>query len=187
MSRATSEATTNEKTSLGPKPHFAFLIASGLGLGYLPLTPGTWGSLLGILLGWIALHAAGWGFSLVASPALNFGIIELIFTVIVSVLGVWAATRASNYALKHDPQFIVVDEVAGQLISYLGLATTRTFGTSWKYLLFGFVAFRLLDVWKPAPARQAESLPDGWGIMADDWMAGVYAAILLGAVRALGF
>jgi phosphatidylglycerophosphatase A len=50
---------------------------------------------------------------------------------------------------------------------------------NWKYLLLGFVLFRIFDIWKPFPVRQLESLPSGWGIMADDWMAGIYAAILL--------
>jgi phosphatidylglycerophosphatase A len=50
---------------------------------------------------------------------------------------------------------------------------------NWKYLLLGFLLFRLFDIWKPFPVRRLEKLPRGWGIMADDWMAGIYAAILL--------
>ncbi len=57
---------------------------------------------------------------------------------------------------------------------------------SWKYLLLGFILFRLFDIWKPFPARQAESLPGGWGIMTDDWIAGIYAAIGLWIARAAG-
>ena len=86
----------------------------------------------------------------------------------------------------HDPQIVVVDEVAGQLISYLGLATPRTFALDWKYLLLGFILFRVFDIWKPFPARQAESLHGGLGIMADDWIAGMYAALGLWIVRSLG-
>jgi phosphatidylglycerophosphatase A len=81
----------------------------------------------------------------------------------------------------------VIDEVAGQLIAYLALATPRTFGLNWKYLLLGFILFRVFDIWKPFPARQAESFPGGWGIMADDWIAGIYAALVLWAARAAGF
>ncbi len=76
-----------------------------------------------------------------------------------------------------DPQIVVIDEVAGQLISYFGLATPKTFALNWKYLLLGFILFRVFDIWKPFPARQAESLPGGLGIMADDWIAGIYAAL----------
>ncbi|MGB7153954.1 MAG: phosphatidylglycerophosphatase A, partial [Candidatus Acidiferrales bacterium] len=80
------------------------------------------------------------------------------------------------------PQFVVIDEVSGQFLTYLvALAPLN-----WKYLLLGFILFRGFDTWKPFPARQAESLPGGWGIMADDWMAGIYAAIGLWIARALG-
>jgi phosphatidylglycerophosphatase A len=81
---------------------------------------------------------------------------------------------------------VVIDEVAGQLISYLGLATPKAFALNWKYLLLGFILFRVFDIWKPFPARQAESLPGGLGIMADDWIAGIYAALGLWMARALG-
>jgi phosphatidylglycerophosphatase A len=57
---------------------------------------------------------------------------------------------------------------------------------NWKYLLLGFLLFRAFDIWKPFPARQAESLPGGWGIMADDWVAGIYAALGLWIARMLG-
>ena len=68
----------------------------------------------------------------------------------------------------------------------LGLITFRA-ALNWKYLLLGFILFRVFDIWKPFPARQAESLPGGWGIMADDWIAAIYAAIGLWLARAAGF
>ena len=67
----------------------------------------------------------------------------------------------------------------------LGLVTFRS-ALNWKYLLLGFILFRVFDIWKPFPARQAEALPGGWGIMADDWIAGIYAAIGLWLARAAG-
>jgi phosphatidylglycerophosphatase A len=67
----------------------------------------------------------------------------------------------------------------------LGLITHRA-ALNWKYLLLGFILFRVFDIWKPFPARQAEWLPGGWGIMADDWIAGIYAAIGLWIARAVG-
>ncbi len=76
----------------------------------------------------------------------------------------------------------MIDEVSGQMLTY---AFALVVG-NWKYLLLGFILFRILDIWKPFPARQAESLPGGWGIMADDWVAGVYAAIGLWIARAAG-
>lgn len=78
---------------------------------------------------------------------------------------------------------MVIDEVSGQLISYFGIGAALP---NWKYLLLGFILFRVFDIWKPFPARQAESLPGGLGIMADDWIAGIYAALGLWIARALG-
>ena len=73
-----------------------------------------------------------------------------------------------------DPHIVVVDEVIGQWITLAGSATFN-----WRSWLAAFVMFRLLDIWKPAPARQLESLPGGWGIVADDVMAGLYGALAI--------
>lgn len=109
-----------------------------------------------------------------------FWVIELVL--LVSSIGIWAAEKMSLECGVKDPQFVVVDEVSGQMLTYL-LALAPA---NWKYLLLGFILFRVFDIWKPFPARQAESLPGGWGIMADDWVAGVYAATGLWIARALG-
>jgi phosphatidylglycerophosphatase A len=102
--------------------------------------------------------------------------------VILAVVGVWASTRTAECSGKKDPQFAVIDEVSGQHLAYL-LALAPL---NWNYLLLGFILFRVFDIWKPFPARQAESLPGGWGIMTDDWIAGIYAAIGLWIARAAG-
>jgi len=114
-------------------------------------------------------------------------------------VGVWSSTRASDYAGVKDPQYVVIDEVSGMHLTLLlglvplGLPTHFVKGDeasifalysafsllNWKYLLMGLILFRIFDIWKPWPANRLEKLPGGWGIMADDWMAGVYAAILL--------
>ena len=77
---------------------------------------------------------------------------------------------------------MVIDEVSGQFFTYLFALVPA----NWKYLLLGFILFRVFDIWKPFPVRQAESLRGGWGIMADDWMAAVYAAIGIWIARAMG-
>jgi phosphatidylglycerophosphatase A len=118
--------------------------------------------------------------------------------VILGAIGVWSATKTAAFVGMEDPPFIVIDEVAGQhlalllplipialpnLRSHMDLSQFAIFFAlslvNWKYLLLGFVFFRFFDIWKPFPLRRLERLPGGWGIMADDWMAGVYAAILL--------
>ncbi len=131
---------------------------------------------------------------------------QIVLTFVIAGLGVWASDRVSKRFHEKDPQYVVIDEVSGQHLTLLlgcgipvwgrvaesywnstplGLITLRS-ALNWKYLLLGFILFRVFDIWKPFPARQAESLPGGWGIMADDWIAGIYAAIGLWLARAAG-
>ena len=126
---------------------------------------------------------------------------------LLAAVGVWASDRVATRFREKDPQYVVIDEVSGQHLTLLlgcgvpiwwkaaqpvfdplplGLITLRA-ALNWKYLLLGFILFRVFDIWKPFPARQAESLPGGWGIMADDWIAGIYAAIGVWLARAAGF
>jgi phosphatidylglycerophosphatase A len=125
---------------------------------------------------------------------------------VTAALGVWSATCAAKSWQQKDPQRVVIDEVSGQHLTlllgcgvplwwktvqpaspnYLLGAVSLDSPLNWKYLLLGFILFRVFDIWKPFPARQAESLPGGWGIMADDWVAGIYAAIGLWLARAAG-
>jgi phosphatidylglycerophosphatase A len=124
---------------------------------------------------------------------------SIVVWVILAYLGMHYGTQVARLAGVKDPQYVVIDEVSGvHLALILGLAplaTPATFlhvsdaGTfaiytgmsllNWKYLLAAFVLFRIFDIAKPFPCRRLERLPGGWGIMADDWMAGVYAAICL--------
>lgn len=110
------------------------------------------------------------------------GISQMVAVLIVAAVGVYVADKVERYYRKTDPQFVVIDEVSGQLIA-LSFPFTLL---NWKSWLLGFILFRAFDIWKPFPARQAESLRGGWGIMADDWVAGVYAGLVLWAVQAAG-
>jgi phosphatidylglycerophosphatase A len=89
-------------------------------------------------------------------------------------VGAWAAHETAHALGRKDPQIVVVDEVLGQ---WLALAPVTVL--DWKYLLAAFLLFRLFDIWKPPPVRNLEQLPGGVGIVADDLMAGVYAALVL--------
>jgi phosphatidylglycerophosphatase A len=124
---------------------------------------------------------------------------SLIVLLVLGFTGVWSSSRAAEYAGIGDPQYVVIDEVSGMHLTLVlalmpvGLPTflipsdeASVFALysafsllNWKYLLLGFILFRVFDIWKPWPIRRLEKLPGGWGIMADDWMAGIYAAILL--------
>ena len=191
----------SEQTEAVPekKPRVALWIATGFGLGYLPVAPGTWGSLAGIVIACVLSHFCFWIIALIAKVWEGFGIARPLFIVILaapyvavtalfSLLGVLAASKAADYFRKSDPQEVVVDEISGQMIALFPILVLGLFdGFSWKYVVVGFILFRVFDIWKPWPIRRLEKLPGGWGIMADDWMAGVYAAALLWLVRWQGW
>jgi phosphatidylglycerophosphatase A len=206
------------------KPRLALAIATVLGVGYLPKAPGTFGSLVGVATAFLSavffLRPASLGGLLSLHPNYDAVLNDQHFLVpgsdihnsvlalpvfcalglfvLLGVIGVWSSYRAAIYSGIKDPQFVVIDEVAGQHLTLLlplipialpHLTTHMDFSlfaiffalslVNWKYLLLGFILFRVFDIWKPWPVRQLERLPHGWGIMADDWMAGFYAAILL--------
>ncbi len=206
------------------KPSLALAIATALGVGYAPTAPGTFGSLVGVVtamltsLFFLRPHSVGDLFSrqrladrtlidhhfLVPGADIHDSMLVVpvtcaIFLVLfLAFVGVWSAGKAADFAGIKDPQFVVIDEVAGQHITLIlpliplampNLSAHMDFSEyaiysalsmlNWRYLVAGFVLFRLFDIWKPFPIRNLEKLRGGWGIMADDWLAGVYAAILL--------
>ncbi len=144
------------------KTLWAWTVATFFGAGLGKPGPGTWGSVAAVLL-W---GACGW----LLRPAPQTLLIALLAGIALSVaLGVPAATIAARESGRHDPGFVVIDEVAGQWIALLGSPV------DWKHALVALVLFRLFDITKPFPARQLESLPAGWGIVFDDVAAGLYA------------
>ncbi len=184
---AHSDATEAASLARPRKPHIALAVSTVCGIGYIPMAPGTWGSLVGALIYCLALYyfpiaggpGRGVGFG---SRAVWSGWIGGPTAILLALVGVLAADRTAKFLGRKDPQCVVADEVSGQFLTYaVALAPLN-----WKYLLLGFILFRVFDIWKPFPARQAESLPGGLGIMADDWMAGIYAAIGLWIARAAG-
>ena len=164
---------------------FSWWFATACGLGTLPKAPGTWGSLAGLALAWL--------FAVLEFRALPFGAAHLhIFNpmfwwLAVSAAGVFAAGRVERARDKKDPQEVVIDEVSGQWLALLIGPAMLGLGAGWKSFLAGFILFRVFDITKPFPARRAESLPGGWGIMMDDWIAGLYAAACLWLAHGLGF
>jgi phosphatidylglycerophosphatase A len=150
-------------TPLTAEPRLANAISTWFGCGRSPFAPGTVGSAAALAIA-IALHRYA-GFS-----PIYFGAMALL------LFGpaTWAAGVSARAAKLKDPQFIVVDEVIGQWISLAAAPSLN-----WKSYLAAFALFRLFDIWKPPPVRQLERLPGGWGINADDAMAGIYAALVL--------
>ncbi len=151
------------------------LLASCFGLGRLPVAPGTWGSLpVAIIFGLMCqFHVSGILISIVmAALAIAGSIICVKFAPVV--------IRATG---KDDPGEVVSDELAGQAVTFLFIPflTLETFSTGqiWVTTVVGFLLFRLFDIAKPWPIRKLEKLPEGWGVLADDLLAGVYAGIVL--------
>ena len=145
-------------------PLWAKLVATFLGTGLLRPGPGSWGSAATVLLwwllsGWIDLHWQPEATMLLAAAAV--------------LAGIPAATHMARATGLKDPQFVVIDEVAGQLITLIAVPV------SWKSMLLGFILFRGFDIVKPPPVRQLEHLPEGFGIVIDDVGSGLYALVIM--------
>ena len=137
------------------------------GAGYSPVAPGTVGSLVAAVAIWL----------------LPFTTVRLAVTLlVVTLIGIWAGSRVERVLGRKDPGVIVIDEVAGMLLSILLLPRTI------PVLVTAFLVFRLFDIWKPFPARESQALTGGMGVMVDDLIAGLYTLILvMGAHKLLGF
>jgi len=142
----------------------ALWIATGLGTGYAPLAPGTAGSALTVLILW-------------GLPFSRVGLV--VFLVLVTAGGTWAAQRAERLIGEKDPGVIVIDEVAGMTLSVVALPLTV------PVLATAFVLFRLFDIVKPFPARASQRVAGGLGVMIDDLIAGLYALAAVAALRAV--
>ena len=155
--------------SSGRWPPASVWLASWGGCGYLPWGPGTAGSLGGMAVAWLMVGFLGWPPLCLAAAALTL-----------LLPAVLASGAASRYWQLEDPPQVVIDEALGQWVTLAAAPAGR-----WSYWLLAFLLFRLFDIWKPFPLRQAERLPGGWGIVADDLLAGLYGAVVLLVVRRL--
>ena len=147
-----------------PKSRISWLIATFFGIGHLQPGPGTWAAAVTVLLWWAASYWLPAGWLLPASVAAS---------VLITLIGIPPSTVVARESGTKDPGFVVIDEVAGQMIALIGVPV------HWKYLLAGFILFRSFDIAKPFPLRRLEALPGGTGIMMDDVGAGLYALVLL--------
>lgn len=150
------------------------LAISTCGVGLIPFAPGTFGALVGVAIFYVL-------FSVCKTAPQYFQAVVIIASLIVTALGIWASNFGEKIFGQKDAQRIVVDEVAGQLISYTLVAPLMIAEITkpWPMIIAGFLLFRAFDIWKPYPIRKLEKLGDGLGVMADDVLAGIYAAIVL--------
>jgi phosphatidylglycerophosphatase A len=148
-----------------PKTRVAYVLATWFGCGYVPYAPGTAGTLGAVPL-YLLLRA--YGFYVVLGVALAL-----------TVIGIWAADIVAKHSGLKDPQLVVIDEVAGVLV------TLAVAPLTWTGLVVGVVLFRVFDQTKPFPARWAErNLPGGYGIVLDDIAAGAWGAAVIMGLRA---
>jgi phosphatidylglycerophosphatase A len=136
------------------------LIATFFGVGRLNPGPGTWGSAATVIL-WAAISSQ--------IPVGSRTWATIAAAAAVTLVGIPAATRVARASGLKDPQFVVIDEVAGQLVTLIAVPL------AWKTFLVGLILFRAFDILKPPPVRQLENLPEGTGIVVDDLGAGLYA------------
>ena len=148
-----------------PRTSWAWLLGTFFGVGELRPAPGTWASGLTVLLWWMFLRVISHHLSIIA----------IVITSVIVAIGIPASTIVARESGIEDPGFVVIDEVAGQMIPLI-IAPLR-----WKYLLASLILFRCFDILKPPPLRTLEQLPEGTGIMLDDLGAGAYALLVLAA------
>ena len=160
------EVLIDQSSSVKSAADYLALAIATFGVGYLPLIPGTFGSLVGVGIFLLLIAATRWPFVAV-----------LISILIITVSGIWAASRTEELAGRKDPGKVVVDEVAGQMLALLPL-TLFNLQPLTRGVIVSFVLFRLFDIFKPYPAGRFERLKGGFGIMCDDLMAGFYAAVI---------
>jgi phosphatidylglycerophosphatase A len=142
-----------------PLSILATVLATGFGSGYSPVAPGTAGSIVGLLLFWPLARLDSW--------------LQLAAALALFPVGVLASSQVARRVADKDPGIVVVDEIVGMWVCLLFVPFNLTTA------VLGFFLFRAMDIVKPYPARDLEGLRGGWGIMADDVMAGIYANLLL--------
>jgi phosphatidylglycerophosphatase A len=147
------------------------LTATFFGVGRLHPGPGTWASAATTLVWALIAHFL----SPHSRPA-----VAIVLATFVTLVGIPAATRVARASGLKDPGFVVIDEVAGQFITFIAVPL------NWKSLLLGFILFRAFDILKPPPVRQLEKIPEGAGIVLDDVGAGIYALLVMHLLRHFG-
>jgi len=140
------------------------LIATFFGIGRMHPGPGSWASAATVILWGLVCH---WLSAPLQTP------LAVALALLVTLIGIPAATRVARASGLKDPQFVVIDEVAGQLIALIAIPL------AWKSFLAGFILFRAFDIVKPPPVRQLEAIPEGAGIVLDDVAAGLYALAVM--------
>lgn len=158
-----------------------------VGVGYIPFAPGTWGSGVGVLIYLVVRQFESELLQNFIQKGFHVTVVYIWLYIVNGVLlfllcsvGIWSATRTTHLFKTKDPQQAVIDEIMGQLITFLFVP----FVISGWFILAGFLLFRLFDIWKPYPIYKLQDLPGGFGVCVDDILAGVYAGVCLSLLYA---
>jgi phosphatidylglycerophosphatase A len=164
----------------GGADFIAVFVATGFGAGFIPFGSGTWGSIVGLLIAYGLIAVFG-------SNILFLQNILIAASAVFAALGVWASDRAEKIFDRKDAGQIVIDEVFGQIISFVFIAPYLAgLGANWRWwMIAGFALFRAFDIFKPYPINRLQGLSGGLGVMMDDALAGVYAAVALSLLLTL--
>ncbi len=163
----------NNNHPLGEAPWFHVILSTGFGVGFIPGAPGPYAAFMALAL-WYILY-------LLLPVTLLFWV-TLALIAVTMVVGAWTSRVMERY-WGEDPRTVVIDEYIGSWIPALVAAVSGHAGLTALLALFGFGAFRLIDIFKPLGCRKMESVPGGWGVMLDDALAGLYAMILTWGLR----
>src|SRR6185369_6450458 len=145
---------------------FVALAIATCGVGYLPLAPGTFGTLVGVGIFWLLVRV---------NP-----LVIIVAILAVTFAGIWAGSRVEQVSGRKDPGKVVVDEVAGQMIALFPLTLLGRWSIG--AVILSFILFRFFDIVKPYPANRLQDLDGGMGIMFDDLVAGVYGAVVVSII-----
>src|SRR5215510_182996 len=152
----------------------AILIATGFGAGFIPFGPGTWGSVVGLAIAYGLISVFGLDVLWLQNSMIAV-------SVVLAALGIWSGTRAEKIFDRKDASQVVIDEVCGQVIAFVFIAPYLVrLGSEWRWwMVAGFVLFRAFDIFKPYPINRLLDLEGGFGVIMDDVVAGIYAAVVL--------
>ena len=157
------ELEKGERPEESLKVMIAYMLSTGLYVGKIPKVPGTVGTVVALFPILIYWNRGG-----------EYVLLNQIFiTLAVFFIGIWTSTVIVETFKEKDPEYIVIDEIAGYMVAMIG------FPTNWKILLLAFILFRIFDIFKPPPIKQFEKLPSGLGVMVDDVIAGAYTWLVM--------
>jgi len=157
------ELEKGERPEESLKVMIAYMLSTGLYVGKIPKVPGTVGTVVALFPILIYWNRGG-----------EYVLLNQIFiTLAVFFIGIWTSTVIVETFKEKDPDYIVIDEIAGYMVAMIG------FPTNWKILLLAFILFRIFDIFKPPPIKQFEKLPSGLGVMVDDVIAGAYTWLVM--------